>query len=145
MICSYFEGDLEEFIAEKVIELWCKTNNQEPVIAIFKQKYAFETEWESVRILITNESENDEFLVTFDWDFNEGETCLKDLYLIELDTLIDVYLDVTQRAHAQWIEDGYTGDPYVCSNCGEPAIMKIKTRFCPYCGVKMKEDPDNGT
>ena len=71
--------------------------------------------------------------------------------------------DVAPVAHGEWIEDGYSDKPCVCSNCGaeanhittfvetfdydweeslqptgyEEIIDYVKTPYCSYCGAKM--------
>ena len=49
--------------------------------------------------------------------------------------------DVVEVRHASWIEDGYTMEPCVCSNCGEPCKDTVmgnpRWNYCPNCGAKM--------
>ena len=42
-----------------------------------------------------------------------------------------------EQNKAQWIEDGYNDEPYVCSRCGQPG--KYEWWFCPNCGAEMEE------
>lgn len=42
-----------------------------------------------------------------------------------------------EQNKAQWIEDGYFDEPYVCSRCGQPG--KYEWWFCPNCGAEMEE------
>ena len=51
--------------------------------------------------------------------------------------------DVTPVVHAEWIEDVYQDEPYVCSNCRwaeRDDIHRITGGYCPCCGAKMDED-----
>ena len=49
--------------------------------------------------------------------------------------------DVVEVRHECWIEDGYYGEPCVCSYCGEPCkdtvMGKPRWHYCPNCGAKM--------
>lgn len=55
--------------------------------------------------------------------------------------------DVAPVVHGEWIEDGYYGNPFVCSHCGAEGCYcgdyKNKryypTNFCSRCGADMRE------
>jgi hypothetical protein len=54
-------------------------------------------------------------------------------------------VDAVEVVHGSWIEDGYYGNPFVCSHCGSEGCysgdFKNKqyyyTNYCPHCGAKM--------
>lgn len=55
--------------------------------------------------------------------------------------------DVVPVRHGRWIEDGYYGEPCVCSNCGEPCkdtvMGKPRWHYCPMCGARCDGGQDN--
>ena len=57
-------------------------------------------------------------------------------------------VDAVEVVHASWIEDGYYGNPFVCSHCGCEGCYSgdyhnkqyYYTNYCPNCGAKMDGD-----
>ena len=57
-------------------------------------------------------------------------------------------VDAVEVAHASWIEDGYYGNPFVCSHCGSEGCYYgdchnkkyYYTNYCPNCGARMDGD-----
>lgn len=54
---------------------------------------------------------------------------------------------VVVREKGEWIEDGYYGNPFVCSYCGHEGCYSgnygdkdyYPTNFCPSCGADMRK------
>ena len=75
--------------------------------------------------------------------FNAIEDCI-----CEVDAMPTV--DAVEVVHASWIEDGYYGNPFVCSHCGSEGCYYgdcynktyYYTNYCPHCGAKMDGDGD---
>lgn len=59
---------------------------------------------------------------------------------------------VVVREKGDWIEDGYYGNPFVCSYCGHEGCYSgnyddkdyYYTNFCPNCGADMRKGENNG-
>lgn len=55
------------------------------------------------------------------------------------------------REKGEWIEDGYYGNPFVCSYCGHEGCYSgnyddkdyYPTNFCPNCGADMRAEEQN--
>lgn len=55
------------------------------------------------------------------------------------------------REKGEWIEDGYYGNPFVCSYCGHEGCYSgnygnkeyYPTNFCPNCGADMRIEEQN--
>ena len=60
-------------------------------------------------------------------------------------------IDAVEVVHANWIEDGYYGNPFVCSHCGSEGCYSgdfnnkqyYYTNYCPSCGADMRERKDD--
>jgi hypothetical protein len=58
---------------------------------------------------------------------------------------------VAVREKGEWIEDGYYGNPFVCSYCGHEGCYSgnygdkdyYPTNFCPNCGADMRAEEQN--
>lgn len=58
---------------------------------------------------------------------------------------------VVVREKGEWIEDGYYGNPFVCSYCGHEGCYSgnygdkdyYPTNFCPNCGADMRAEEQN--
>ena len=54
-------------------------------------------------------------------------------------------VDAKKVTHGKWIEDGYNGNPFVCSYCGREGCYSgdfhnkqyYYTNYCPHCGSRM--------
>ena len=86
MKCSY------DIIGDAVRAFWRKTYPQD-VIAFFRQKYNFETDWEFCAELISNSGSDDYDSVIFNDDFCEGQTEVKDIMIVPLEEIIEFYHD----------------------------------------------------
>ena len=83
-----------DIIANAVREYW-KENYPTDVIAFFYQKYDFESddEWEWCEELIYPEGSDNWDDVIFHSDFCEGQTCVKDITIVELDKITSYYVE----------------------------------------------------
>lgn len=79
-----------DIIAEEVRKFWKKTYPQD-VIAFFYQKYDYENKWEQCNELISPEGYNNYYDVEFETDFCEGQTDVKDIYIVSLDEILEFY------------------------------------------------------
>jgi hypothetical protein len=60
--------------------------------------------------------------------------------------------DAVEVVHGRWIEDGYYGNPFVCSHCGREGCYSgdfmnkqyYYTNYCPNCGAKMDGGNEDG-
>lgn len=76
-------------VANATREYWRK-NDKKQVVAIFDQKYSHEKEWEHLRVFIDYDDRHDDTVI-FDYDFCEGQTDIKNLKIVSLDEILDVY------------------------------------------------------
>lgn len=83
-------------VADKVRSFWKKTYLQ-PVVAFFRQKYAFETKWEyCVDIVFPTISNNYEIGVVFENDFCEGQTDVDDISIVPLKVVTEFFCDMEE-------------------------------------------------
>lgn len=83
-----------DIIANAVREYW-KKDYPTDVVAFFYQKYEFEgdDEWEWCEELIFPKGSDDWETVIFQNDFCEGQTCVKDITIVELDKITSYYAE----------------------------------------------------
>ena len=87
-----------DYVADAVREYWKETGPQD-VVAFFYQKYEHEDEWENMCELIECNSSDNYEKVIFHIDFCEGQTCIKDLFIVPLNDIFDYYSkEVLKRA-----------------------------------------------
>lgn len=80
----------DDIVGKAVSEYWDEHGYQGDMVAFFYQKYEFESdkEWRFMTEVVLNDGRgNIEFLS----DFCEGETCVKNLTLVPLDTVLEYY------------------------------------------------------
>lgn len=82
----------DDIIAKEVRRFWRKSYPQE-VIVYFWQKYKFENSWDWREELVECASPVDYESVIFYDDFCEGQTCVKDITIVPLDTVIGFYAE----------------------------------------------------
>lgn len=82
--------DSYDIVAEMVRCFWKKTYPQ-TVVAFFRQKYDFESEWEYHEELIYPHGSDDYETVIFHSDFCEGQTDVKDVKIVPLEEILDFY------------------------------------------------------
>lgn len=76
---------------------------------------------------------------------NEKRLIDANAYAYPGDLVNEPTVDAVEVVHANWIEDGYYGNTFVCSHCGSEGCysgdFKNKqyyyTNYCPNCGAKM--------
>lgn len=83
-----------DIIANAVREYW-KRNYPTDVVAFFYQKYEFERddEWEWCEELIFPQGSDNWETVIFQNDFCEGQTCVKDITIVELEKITSYYAE----------------------------------------------------
>lgn len=83
-----------DIIANAVREYW-KRNYPTDVVAFFHQKYEFESddEWEWCEELVFPQGSDNWETVIFQNDFCEGQTCVKDITIVELDKITSYYAE----------------------------------------------------
>lgn len=83
-----------DIIADAVRKYW-KEDMPIKVVAFFYQKYDFESddEWEWCEELVYPNGSDDWKTVIFHSDFCEGETCVKDVKIVALDTITQYYTE----------------------------------------------------
>lgn len=125
--------DSYEIVGKAVREFWKKTHPQD-VFAFFYQKYDFESdaEWEWCEELIECKSDIDYDSVCFQYDFCEGQTCVKDLEIVP-----------------QWDVSRYFTEHVLNKNCTAVCSIPLKLpslneyinacRKNAYAGAKMKK------
>lgn len=79
-------------------------------------------------------------------DWNQGvSTSWADAYRQAVEIVEEMPTIEPECEEGKWIHDGYDFTHGVdwmhCSNCGwrEPYVPAARTRYCPNCGVRMKE------
>lgn len=82
----------DDIIANAIREYWRKTSPVD-VIVYFYQKYEYESdnEWEWHQELVCHQSFYNCDTVIFLNDFCEGQTCVKDITIVELDKITSYY------------------------------------------------------
>lgn len=83
-----------DIIANAVREYW-ERNYPTDVVAFFYQKYEFERddEWEWCEELVFPQGSDNWETVIFQNDFCEGQTCVKDITIVELDKITSYYAE----------------------------------------------------
>lgn len=82
-----------DIVGKAVSEYWDKHGYQGDMVAFFYQKYEFDSDkdWRFMsEVVLADGHGNMEFLS----DFCEGETCVKNLTLVPLDTVLEHYSDI---------------------------------------------------
>lgn len=77
-----------DIISEAIDHYYDTIRRYPDIVCFFKQRYeGYENDWESVEVLVTTNS-NDGFAkpttIIYDYDFCEGQTEVKDIYISEL-------------------------------------------------------------
>lgn len=95
--------DSYSIVADAVREYWKSHHFAEPVIAFFYQKYEYEsdTEWEWCEELIENSATDDFETVIFQFDFCEGQTCVKELVVVPFDKVTEYYTKNVIKGNAE--------------------------------------------
>ena len=125
-----------DIVGKAILEYWDE-HHQEDMVAFFYQKYEFESDKDWVfmsEIVLTDGQGNIHFLS----DFCEGETCVKNLTIVPLDTVLEWYSESKHLGNAEWADNK-------CSNCGKGIEDLIYSRewyenekpnYCPFCGTR---------
>ena len=79
-----------DVIEKQVKAFWQETYPQD-VIAFFHQKYSWEKEWEWCEELVESNGSGDFENMTFLNDFCEGQTDVKDIYIVPLKEVTEFY------------------------------------------------------
>lgn len=82
-----------DIVGKAVRSYWDEHGYQDDMVAFFYQKYEFESDKDWVfmaEVVLTDGHGNIEFLS----DFCEGETCVKNLTVVPLDTVLEHYSDI---------------------------------------------------
>lgn len=75
----------------KIIKEWCSSNYCDSLVVFFKQKHKDEVIYIDVTVLASYDYDTD--IVTFDWDFCEGETDIKDVKIYSLRQVLNYFKD----------------------------------------------------
>ena len=90
------EKDTYAYVEDAVRSYW-KDHYPCDVVAFFKQKYSYETEWEWHEEICFCKSSTDYDTVEFLNDFCEGQTCIKRIRIVPLSEVLGVYLKKLER------------------------------------------------
>ena len=85
--------DSYDIVGEAVREYWKSTYPQD-MIAFFYQKYEWEKEWEWEEEFASPHASDDFETVVFQYDFCEGQTCVKDLIVVPFDEVSGFYAEM---------------------------------------------------
>ena len=80
----------EQIIAKCVREFW-KDKYPQDVVIFFEQKYDFENEWNNYICIAFCESDTDYDNITFLYDFCEGQTDVKNIYITPLTDVLSYF------------------------------------------------------
>lgn len=86
-----------EIIADKIRKFW-EEHGDEEVVVFFWQKYEWEKDWQFVVITAECYKRDNIYIVSFNTDFCEGQTCVKDIKIgLLYDVLNDYYKQILKK------------------------------------------------
>ena len=86
-------GNTYDIVAEVVKKLWSETHKQD-VVAFFEQKYNWDNHWYEIECIVRYNEDGDPCVMEFDWDFCEGQTDIRNLYVIPLTDVLKGYRSI---------------------------------------------------
>lgn len=83
-----------DYIATGAVKDFWKNYHPEDVVIYFKQKYEYENDdkWEQVDTIAYYDGANSDNVAFLD-DFFEGQTCIKDIHVVNLEDVMEYYYD----------------------------------------------------
>ena len=133
-----------DVIAGAVKDYW-KVNYPQDVVAFFQQKYSWDDKWERCEELVECNGIDDYENMTFLSDFCEGQTEVKDVVIIPLREVTELYYkrkiesheskpatnadrirNMTEEQFANWLVERVTDSPW----CKPDAPVDQETKRC---------------
>lgn len=81
----------DDIVTEAIRNFWDNNGFPEDVVVFFDQKYDYEDRWEHIRCIVTPNGSNDFETVCFEWDFNEGQTDIRNIRIVTLEEVLDKF------------------------------------------------------